>query len=304
MAGLHASVAPRRQTTQTPTLEQYTFVPYNQNVSQIQNGDRIQNGDPIQNGDHESYLQTCAVAIKEGLEGMLGNGLNLSGYSRETLEKCLAPLVKPEASAENNVSGETTDNLHETKPLISYLRDVFSLKHNDDFHDNLHNIVRSQKDMFINDPLLGSMKQPNVLKPCLQTVLENLQQSKIKIVEYGDGQFYKQLLPWLHSQPLLATDYTVVRRPEEIESDLDSLVQNNSVSVFQWDYTGDIPEKLHQGDLVISDHICFNGQFSSHLQSISESAKDGAFVLLHGSTSNHQVALAAKTLISMITCII
>ena len=235
-----------------PQLEQYSFVPYNRTVI-------------IEDG--EEYMNECIAGLKSSSANSVQDVAKTLGKAQPTTYKAVKG-PKPN----NLVTLEKTNN---TKAFLNFLK---SAGHKDaEFNP-------------MDDELLGAARQSATMKSCLHIAMENApEQGKLKVVEYGNGKFYKQFLPWLERQPVLDFEYVVVGGDKEAE---------NNVKTCQWDLTGTIPNELTGADLVLSDVVSFDSNLPSHVSAVSQNLQSGGFLVLHGAANNHKVAIAANMLLN------
>ncbi|XP_075072878.1 fatty acid synthase [Mixophyes fleayi] len=258
MSGLHATTAPRRQQQQTPpTLESFIFTPYFE--------DECLQDDT----DLQSLLEQCTDKIYELESKVAQHGLKIGIPSTKTPRR---------AQREKKMSNSTDHG------LLHVLTEICNLELNGNLHSELEETLLQKNNQLRDDPLLnGLLNSPN-LKTCLDTVLENSNAKKMKIIEAlsGNGNLSSHVLSLLNTQPMLQIDYTATDPTLKIVSALEDNLKDIGVSVEQWDPFIPPPSNLNGADLLVcnsSAHLLIDPR--QVLLNMAAAVKEGGFVLLH-----------------------
>ena len=290
MLGIHTTQAPRRKETTRPIYQEYKFVPYFQAVN-------------IDNED--SYINECSEWIRNLATSVSRTEDKDDGILLlQNILKILNSDNLSLAQSTHQKEAQKAQCSNKNRILLQLLKEICTQNKDHWSTATLHVASSKHVTMEADDVLLGRLKQPDILKSFLLTANENREtqgntQGKIKIVEFGDGHFYKLLLPWLQEQPLLGIDYIVVRAEDVYEDDLHGFEKDGKVSVCHWRGEGAVPGILRSSDLAVTDEIAFGENLPARLKTLSECITDGGFILMHGATTNHMLSLLARVLIGM-----
>ena len=271
--GLHATLAPHRQQTQSaPTKESYEFCSYSHHVQETCCTD---------------YARVMERYIHQSVKQLLHNGVSSSLYNRELLENITAQSCKPVSSEELN-----TCIADDSNALLILLVKIFTTKHDAMFFKNVSNIVSDYQIIILKDRLLNCLLQPATLKPCLDTVVENSTSVRIKICEVGaPGCFiFETVLSQLSTQPQLKVDYTLLGS-DMGQLDTEKLDQHH-IQIVSWNIQTDSLPKLGQFDLVIFNYSL---QRSTDIKQTINQCKDllgsTGFLLIHEPTQSFSIPL-------------
>nr|DBA27527.1 TPA: hypothetical protein GDO54_008007 [Pyxicephalus adspersus] len=254
ISGLHATTAPRRQQQQTPpTLESFVFTPYFE--EDCLQGDK----------DLHVLLENCTDKICELELKVAQHGLKLD--------------ISGSKSAESGQRSISSD-----QGLLNVLTEICNLELNGNLHSELEQTLLRKSSQLQEDPLLNGLLNSSSLKTCLDTVLENGNAQRIKIIEAlsGNGHLSSHVLSLLNTQPMLQVDYTATDRTLEVFSELSSDLEAAGVALDQWDPLESPPSSLLGADLLVcnsSGHLLKEPR--RVLPNMAAAVKEGAFVLLH-----------------------
>jgi fatty acid synthase len=210
IAGLHATVAPRRQAQNSqPLLERYSFVPYIERSLAT-------HGEP----SLLQYLNACTSFVCSKVNQLLENGLTEQLPKVDFLRSQLQQLKMGSKDLDND---DAFNDLCK-KPssvLASLIRDVFDKPHDSVFVQNARNLISSQwNSLQKDDQALAFLTQSGngALRSCIDLAIENCAGSKVKIAEFKSS-LYRQVNALLSLQPTLDVDYSLLNGSAE-ESDL------------------------------------------------------------------------------------
>ncbi|XP_053308944.1 fatty acid synthase [Spea bombifrons] len=258
ISGLHATIAPRRQQQQTPPiLEKFKFIPY------------FEEGSLRENSFLRSLLEQCTGKIRELASKVAQHGLKLEipGVQNKGTE----PKKDPEAAGLG-------------KGLLHVLTEICNLELNGNLQSELEVTLVKENEQFREDPLLNGLLASPDLKACLDTVLENSNTHRMKVVEAlaGNGHLSSYVLSILNTQPMLQLDYIATDPTIEFLSDIENNLKDFGGSIEPWDPTGSAPGNLANADLLVCNcaaHLLKNP--TQVLPNMASTVKEGGFVLLH-----------------------
>ena len=140
ISGLHASVAPRRQTERDAVLETYKFVSYLRSVEHA-------------NDVSSDYVKQCEQVLRAGLSEWLGMGLCLSKAVKDQLKICF-----------NNIKLQDETNIRRKTegPTLEFLERVFKLKHDSHFNSALESLTKEYRSKVQNDLHFSSSFQEDI----------------------------------------------------------------------------------------------------------------------------------------------
>ncbi|XP_063817309.1 fatty acid synthase [Pseudophryne corroboree] len=258
ISGLHATTAPRRQQQQTPpTLESFIFTPY------------FEDKCLRDNHDLQSLLEQCTDKIYELESKVAQHGLKIGIPSTKTARR---------TRKDNRISNSADHG------LLNVLTEICNLELNGNLHSELEETLMQKDNQLRDDPLLnGLLYSPN-LKTCLDTVLENSNAKKMKIIEAlsGNGSLSSCVLSLLNTQPMLQVDYIATDQTLKVLSALEDNLKEIGVSVEQWDPLNPPPSNLGGADLLVcnsSAHLLRDPR--QVLLNMAAAVNEGGFVLLH-----------------------
>ncbi|KAM4691284.1 fatty acid synthase isoform 2-T2 [Rhinophrynus dorsalis] len=258
ISGLHATTAPRRQQQQTPpTLEKYVFSPYCEEEC-LHDDSRLQ-----------SLLEHCSGKIRELECKIAQHGLKLE-----------IPGIK----ATNEEYKGTMESEDLDKGLIHVLKEICNLELNGNLQSELEETLIKESEQIQNDPLLNGLLDSPKLKTCLDTVLENSNVHKMKIIEAfaGNGRLSSYVTALLNTHPMLQLDYIATDPSVEILSAMEDNLKENGVSTEQWDPASAAPGTLANADLLVCNstfHLLRNP--AQVLSNMAAAVKEKGFILLH-----------------------
>ena len=276
--GLHATVAPRRQHGQSPTLEQFKYIPHVQN--------KVRTTEELR-----EYISVLERHIQQSLKALLHNGASQTVPNHNLLKKIIIDTA--EVTSEEVTAEEVSRYTDDTCSLLSLLKNVYNQTHNESFVKNVDNVLSSASSVFTSDQLLTNLLHVNTLKPCLDLSLENGSLRKIKICEIGaaDSQSYERLISQLNTQPMLKVDYTLTG--DKLDTLNNEALEEQAIKCVPWDMQSDKPKALNNFDLVFYNYGLHKQQ---NLQQILARCLDmlspRGFMLVHEPTQHFSIPLA------------
>lgn len=278
--GLHATVAPRRQQVQSaPVLEQYEFVPYEEtNLAQ---------SEPTLN-EYSAILEKYVYQQLESLvNGGVSNGVKNCGLIADMISK------QPLAKGHTKVTDEEMNRFsgRPTFCVIDVLKRMFEIRHDENFAQNIKNLILSERSNVLSDAAFGFIRNDRCLKTCLDVVIENcsMESGKLRVIECAaeESLVFTQAIPQLSTQPGLRLEYQAVCSDS---SALDpELVEQTGVETAEWNISAGVPPptRLAGADLVILGSV-LHRQKNIHevLLSIEGLVRDDGFLLVIEPTRN------------------
>ncbi|XP_075135067.1 fatty acid synthase [Leptodactylus fuscus] len=190
------------------------------------------------------------------------------------------PGIKTAGGAQRNQKWSSTPE----HGLLHVLTEICNLELNGNLHSELEETLTQKNDQLREDPLLTGLLASPCLKTCLDTVLENCNPQKMKIIEAltGNGNLSSYVLSVLNTQPMLQIDYIATDRTLEILSTKEDNLKEAGVSIEQWDPNTAPPSNVTGGDLLVcnsSSHLLQDPR--QVIPNMAATVKDGGFILLH-----------------------
>ena len=279
---LHTTAAPRRHGTQLPpTLENFSFIPYNEYVlASSQLG--------------LEYAKTCASFALERMHELLTSNVENGLRNLELMQNLVEQTNWTPAT-----STKVTEYVNFPDSVaLKTLEKIFSVAHNDSFAKNVNSVVSaSWANIVTSDRLLGFARRDRCFKTCLDVVLENIAAESagghIKVVECdaGTGQAYQHVVQQLLSQPAVSVTYTAAD-PAPAQSIDAAVAQRLAIDTVEWSLESSkpIPGGAAGADLVILANVLHrHDNISAALSSASSLVSDSGFLLIVEPTSNFAI---------------
>ena len=178
--------------------------------------------------------------------------------------------------------------------LAQALEKIFSLSVSSALQENVKNVVQSFRNELSTDMLLSRLSSEEILKPCVDIVLENLSTNKPSIFEAGaaSSALYRKIIPFVTSHPLKMVNYTAADK-----NALDKDAKNLGVKSSQWDLS--TAKSIPPGQvqlLVLKNVLHKQADVDQSLAMVSEMVSPEGFVLVEEVTQNFPVYLALEAL--------
>ncbi|XP_039082547.1 fatty acid synthase [Hyaena hyaena] len=260
LSGLHAEVAPRRQQEQfVPILEKFCFTPYTEQG--------LLAGDPAL----QEALQMC-----RGLALALQTRVAQQGLKMAVPGLDGAPAPAPQEPPQQG--------------LPRLLAAACQLQLNGSLPLELGQLLKQQRPLLQDDPLLTGLLDSPALKACVDTALENTTSLKMKVVEVlaGDGHLYSRIPALLNTQPMLQLDYIATDRHTQALEAVQATLQEHGIAQSQWDPLGSAPSHLGMADLLVCNcAVASLGDPATAIGNMRAALKEGGFLLLHVLLKGH-----------------
>ncbi|KAG8507553.1 Fatty acid synthase [Galemys pyrenaicus] len=255
---LHTSVAPRRQQEQqAPILERFAFTPH------------VEDGCLAGDAALQDELQLCRGLAQALQTKMAQQGLKTAIPG---LDGAPAPREPP------------------PQGLPRLLAAACQLQLNGNLQLELGQALAREGPLLRDDPLLCGLLDAPALKACVDTALENIVGSRVKVVEVlaADGRLYSRVPALLNTQPLLQLDYTATDRHAQALQAAQAELQQLEVAQAQWDPMEPAPSSLGGADLLMCNcALASLGHPATALRHMAAALKDGGFLLLHALLAAH-----------------
>ncbi|XP_074080916.1 fatty acid synthase [Macrotis lagotis] len=251
---LHASVAPRKQQEHhMPILEKFCFVPH------------LESDCLSDNAKLQGELQQCKGLIQKLQIKVAQHGVKLSVPG--LMEAQAAPSKEPPQNG-----------------LPYLLAAASQLQLNGNLSVELGQVVVQEWQHLQEDHLLAGLLDSLELKACVDTALENSTSNKMKVVEVlaREGHLYSLIPGLLNSQPMLQVDYIATDRQSTSLEDQETQLQQQGISLGQWDPDAPAPNNLHGTDLLVCNcTLATLRDPTTALSHMGAAIKEGGFLLLH-----------------------
>lgn len=272
--GLHATVAPKRNTQAEATLEQYCFVPYDDEPAHL----RVQSLADYTSKCHNYTIESFRKFLEAEKNGHIPN--------RSLIENIV----------ENNKISEKT-NIEELANgphcgLAKILKKISDLSVDKFFSENVRSILSSSESDLLSDQLLSNFDKIEAMKPALDIVCDNFLVNKISVFEAAASKsaFYRQFIPWLET--MRSVNYTAADS-NALNKDAKSLGVKSS----KWDLNTAKSAAPGQSHLVILKNVLHKqADIDEAFDKISPMVLDQGFVLVEEITDNFPLYLALEAL--------
>ncbi|CAL1537406.1 unnamed protein product [Lymnaea stagnalis] len=271
--GLHATVAPKRGLQIAPTIEEYRFVPYAERVNFP--------------ASLENYTKHCLNYVLENLKRVITDDSNDALLNKDLLNDVVS----------NNKPSDQS-NLQDfisvpNSGLAQVLNKIFNLP-SANLKENVRNILQSFQSELSSDRLLSSLNSQDILKPCIDIVIDNTPVSKLSIFEAGAAHstLYRKLIPMIKTQPTLNVAYTAADK-----SPLDKDVKSFGVKSSQWDPSTSKsvpPGQVHL--LVLKNVLHKQADINTTFETVSGMVSPDGFILVEEVTKNFPLYLALEAI--------
>ncbi|CAC5370812.1 FASN [Mytilus coruscus] len=262
--GLHATVAPRRHQQAEPVLEEYCFVPYTCNN--------------LIDNDLKNYINSCSAHAVNRLMVRCNNKLNHSKI--DPIRIFLEQLESGNFLSENTSEFEQLDG-----DIYLKLRSIFE-ELDDSGIENGH--LDSQEDTS------SLMSHPEILKPCLDIVIENSLSHSFSILEVGASRrsMYDNIVPLVNSQPMINVAYSVADKKGSRMED-----SQHELHHVEWDITSDSPSDLKKVDILVARNVLHKeSNIAKTLSNLSSAITGNGFILIEETTNNFPIAFSSDRL--------
>lgn len=256
ICGLHATVAPRRPQQQSPpTLEELTFVPYEET-------DCLKN-----NSNLHKHMRGCKVLINLLQKKLQDQGVRISIPGLE------------------NITDIDLNDAKIGEGFPKLLSVLCSLELNGNLQTELEVSFKREKSCLVTDPLLNGLLDSQTLRNCLDVVLENSTPGRLKVLEVlgGLSHIFSRAVNILNIQPRLQIDYTGSYISHDSDPSLYTSMEKFGVTPALWNSTKEVaPLGLTKADLIICNCVLNNNiPTKETLVNMASALKNRGFVLLH-----------------------
>ncbi|XP_032822786.2 fatty acid synthase [Petromyzon marinus] len=266
--GLHATQAPRRQQQQAPpVLEEFHFVPYDQQGLLADAG---------RHASLHAYSRSCTECLREVVAKFRSHGIKfpVSGLDDAVIGSGADAEEPPLDSEKESERG-----------LLSVLRTLRDLSHNGSFLGEVTATMARERGRLSHDALLSALLDSPVLKNCLDVVLENSTSKRLKITEVlsGEGKLYARVVPLLNTHPMVQLDYVATDAAPEALAAAKEQLDELGATTAQWD-PAQSGSPAPGADLLVCDlagRSLGAAAAGDSLGNMAGALKEGGFLLLH-----------------------
>lgn len=271
ISGLHATVAPRRQQQNAPTLEDFSFVPYMKSECLRENEQLAE------------QMKLCKDLIHNLKLKLKPHGLTLSVPGIDDMSD--SPVFR-DVPSEGGV--------------LRLLALLCALELNGNLESEIQQLVQREKSSLVHDPLIHGLLKDTAFRHCLDTALENSRPGKLRVTEaFSDvGQLFSHALVLLNIQPMLQVEYTATTVHNDLLNPFRDTLEELGVDSTEWDPWSS-PASTGTADLLLCNHWNLLQSDPKQLVSnLASGARAGGFILLHvllkGSTLGETLAFLFK----------
>lgn len=220
MQGLQTSASTRQVNTSVIT-EEAKFLPYFDLKPADALSSIVQVDKTVDMEEEEINLQQYAEDCSRMAFKILQKIANSQGVSEGKIpnKEFLEELSREESEIEALVVNVEKYLTNQNCGIMQCLDKINSLPEGPNFVENLKTVLEALEDDVSKDALMSTLLNGNVLKDCLDTVIENYQERTLRILSMGSQQFLgvvdKLLTAMEESNPMLYTDLTADSGNEE-----------------------------------------------------------------------------------------
>jgi fatty acid synthase len=260
--GLKASIAPKRQGVQNPTLEEYSFVPYFERFETIPT-------------HHNEYYEVVKSYIAHQIAK---HGTANSFYQNLKTVFGTTTAGKYDEVRKEQFVRDTENNY----TFLRFLDEVFRLDVNADFEQNYRNVHDRYRHEFQYDTFFGALREERHLRPLVDVVIENQTAAKIKVVQAAAKRdvFGEQVSNLIHSQLLMTVDTTFTDCTTDGIDEERYKVYGGKVA--QWNFA----ESKANASFAGANVVCIANALGHHtnlnqvVENLVDAAKEGGFILV------------------------
>lgn len=277
---LHATTAPKRGLQTAPTLEEFRFVPYSEDVQEP-------------SSSLKTYAEGCLNYVLENFNRVLSEDVNGALPNKDFLKDISKNNQPAQPSHIESLLAQPNVG------LAAVLKKVFSQSVSTNFQENVRNILQSERGELASDMLLSCLNSEDILKPCLDIVLENVSSHKLSVFEAGasSSALYRKIIPMITSHPLKSVNYTGADK-----SPLDKDAKGFGVKSSQWDPATSKSAPPGQVQLMVLKNILHKQKnIDTTLETLSGMVVPDGFVLVEEVTKNFPLHLALEAISEKIT---
>lgn len=273
ISGLHATVTPRRQQQQnSPTLEDFGFVPYKKS------------GCLKENAQLAEQMKICKDLIHNLQLKLEPHGVSLSVPGIEGVSNTLLSSSVPSEEG-----------------LLHLLGLLCALELNGNLESEMQQLVQREKSGLLQDLLIQGLVKDHAFRHSLDTALENSRPGKFRVTEAfsDEGQLFPRALALLNIQPMLQVEYTATAVECDLLNPFRDTLDELGVDSAQWDPRS-APASTGTADLLLCNQWDLLQSEPKHLVSnLASGTRAGGFILLHvllkGSTLGETLAFLYKS---------
>lgn len=274
--GLHTTVAPKRSLQSQPVIEKYSFVSYTENKQSPQT--------------LQQYASDCLDFALVGLKNVLESDLPANSVpNKEILKEVVENNKVLNGKGLSMEKAIAQPNSGLAKTLVK-LFDESAFK---SFGEKARAVLSSSQAELVSDCLLASLSKEEILKPCVDIVLENINSNKINVFEVGAKQsaLYRTIIPFSRTY-MKSVAYTAADK-----TPLDSDAKSLGVKSSQWDPSTSNSIPAGQTHLLILKNVLHRqDNIEQTLDTVSNMVTPGGFILVQETTQAFPLQLTLEAL--------
>ena len=275
--GLHAAVAPKRSLQSPPVLEQQCFVPYTDSP------------DSHPSQTLQQYASDCLDFTLSGLKDMLEKDSSADSLlNKKILEEVVTNNKVADGRGLSLSAAATQSNSGLAKTLLK----LFSLSPSKALGESARGVLSSSRSELVSDSLLSSLSKEEILKPCVDIVLENTQSNKVSIFEVNASHsaLYRKIIPFLTVSQRNSSYIAADKTP------LDSDAKGFGVKASQWDPSSDSIPAGQFNLLILKNVLHKQADIGKTLDTVSSMVTPDGFILVEEVTQAFPIYLALEAL--------
>ncbi|GBN00569.1 Fatty acid synthase [Araneus ventricosus] len=252
---LKVNFAQRNRGKQTPLLEEYRFIPYNETKI-------------ISKSDEETlgrYLYVCSSVAKRILE--------LSGKNKDKISDVMKGFKEDDALIESYLKSYTDNHV-----LLKCLCDIINTASSKNLTRHVKNYVNTYLSERDNDILSHTMLQENPLRTVVDVVLENAASRKFKIAEIADTSLplSTKISEFVQTLGVLNVNYLIAHsKPDFLDK---SKLPSGNFELSSWDLKSTLTFK--DIDICVMKFLNHSSKDQRRiLENVLATLKDNGFVL-------------------------
>lgn len=226
----------------------------------------------------QTYADLCSHRAYTGLSYLLDQHGNNGLKSKDQI---LAAVQSADKSQVNAIS----DSKVEPAGYLGVLQKIFGLAYTDGFTEDVYKTVQNSAKAIKSDALLNHLFQPEIFKPCLDLIVENIPTINLKVLEVNDTGVLDHSSHLFGTHPLLQPMYTLasVDTPTDVGHGIDTV---------KWSLADKPSSSMKKCHLVIVNNVLHKqSNISKGLSNALACLEDGGFLLVHEQTKNFHLAL-------------
>lgn len=256
LKNLKASFAPRQPVKQSPVLEEYNFIPYNESCTLSKMDKEL----------YERYIRVCSSVSKMILE--------LSGKNKDQISDVMNGFKEADDAIIANYLKTYTDN----HVLLKSLCGIMNTATSKDLTRHVKNYVNTYLTEREKDILSQTLLNEHPLRTVVDVAMENISSRKFKIAEVTEGSIplSSKIYEYIQTFGIMNVNYSIAHTNTDI-LEKDCLPPNTEVK--SWNYQSSFDFK--DVDIFVIKYLsCSRKDFKNVLENASACLKKGGFIVI------------------------